>query len=516
MALITNNISGSASDSWRIGITGSVRIANPGAGSFPAMPGADVDFFVSGTVGGKGTTGVSVFGGDTVISGALTVGTGSVTIDSNEIRFLGGVAKITSGSGGLTFFDSGNTGGVTLTTLAAGGGGGDTFFSSVTAGEIFTTGSVVSSGSYTVKDGSGNAKVILPTNGNITGSNLHLTSNGLTTSQTTFNLVNDTATTVNIAGAATAITLGFASSNVVLPGNLTVQGTTTTVATTNLLVKDPVIVMASGSTGPNAEGGLAIFSGSSSGNDLVLGRVANNTWGVGTLDTQNGTVTSVSSMALSNMRAATFQVGDALSALTKSGTALLLSGSGDVVLSGSQVISQVANQFLLKTTNAELVLFQSSSGGPYTNIANITARGGNVFAIQSDGVNSKSIFGKTGGQGFAAIYSGSQGSNNNVAFFASEGSGVDTAVAGTEVHFVANSTLVGTVTSTALLPGADVTYNLGSPSFRWANIYTGDLHLRNDRGDYTLIEEEDFLTIRYNKTGKRYKFLLEPVPELDE
>ena len=51
---------------------------------------------------------------------------------------------------------------------------------------------------------------------------------------------------------------------------------------------------------------------------------------------------------------------------------------------------------------------------------------------------------------------------------------------------------------------------------RFANIYTGDLHLRNERGDYTLIEEEDCLTIRFNKTGKRYKFLLERAPEYDE
>jgi hypothetical protein len=67
-----------------------------------------------------------------------------------------------------------------------------------------------------------------------------------------------------------------------------------------------------------------------------------------------------------------------------------------------------------------------------------------------------------------------------------------------------------------VLPSADVTYSLGSVTNRWANIYTGDLHLKNERGDYTLIEEEDFLTIRFNKTGKRYKFMLESVPELDE
>lgn len=67
-----------------------------------------------------------------------------------------------------------------------------------------------------------------------------------------------------------------------------------------------------------------------------------------------------------------------------------------------------------------------------------------------------------------------------------------------------------------LLPNADVTYNLGSAEKRWANIYTGDLHLRNERGDYTLIEEPDFLTVRFNKSGKRYKFVLEAVPEFDE
>ena len=70
--------------------------------------------------------------------------------------------------------------------------------------------------------------------------------------------------------------------------------------------------------------------------------------------------------------------------------------------------------------------------------------------------------------------------------------------------------------NSSILPAADVTHTLGSSDFRWAHIYTGDLHLRNERGDYTLIEEPDFLSIRFNKNGKRYKFLLERVPELDE
>lgn len=58
-------------------------------------------------------------------------------------------------------------------------------------------------------------------------------------------------------------------------------------------------------------------------------------------------------------------------------------------------------------------------------------------------------------------------------------------------------------------PVADNTYDLGTSSFRWANVYTGDLHLKNDRGDYTIIEEEDALTLRNNKTGKVYNFVLQ-------
>jgi hypothetical protein len=42
-------------------------------------------------------------------------------------------------------------------------------------------------------------------------------------------------------------------------------------------------------------------------------------------------------------------------------------------------------------------------------------------------------------------------------------------------------------------------------------MYTGDLHLRNERGDWTIIEESDFLTITNNKNGKRYKFVLEEI-----
>lgn len=98
-----------------------------------------------------------------------------------------------------------------------------------------------------------NAKIILANPSaaqTISGQNLTISAdlavNGgdLTTTATTFNLLNATATTVNIAGAATALSLGAATgtatiknASVVLDGDLQVKGgdVTTTATTFNLL-----------------------------------------------------------------------------------------------------------------------------------------------------------------------------------------------------------------------------------------------------------------------------------------
>jgi hypothetical protein len=70
---------------------------------------------------------------------------------------------------------------------------------------------------------------------------------------------------------------------------------------------------------------------------------------------------------------------------------------------------------------------------------------------------------------------------------------------------------VNSLLASNIIPDGDRTRNLGSPASRFANIYTGDLHLRNDRGDWTIVEEEDFLCVVNNKTGKRYKMMLQPL-----
>ena len=85
----------------------------------------------------------------------------------------------------------------------------------------------------------------------------------ITTGSTTFALVNTTATTVNFAGAATALSIGAATgtttinNNTVVTGNLTVNGTTTTVNSTTVTVDDILIELGAVTTPTNitAEGG---------------------------------------------------------------------------------------------------------------------------------------------------------------------------------------------------------------------------------------------------------------------
>tara|TARA_B100001123_G_C15025297_1_gene913151 strand:+ start:143 stop:460 length:318 start_codon:yes stop_codon:yes gene_type:complete len=83
--------------------------------------------------------------------------------------------------------------------------------------------------------------------------------------------------------------------------------------------------------------------------------------------------------------------------------------------------------------------------------------------------------------------------------------------AGTPVLTTADNGTEITNISATVNPLTDNAIDLGSTAKRWRNIYTTDLHLNNDRGDWTIIEEEEYLSIRNNKNGKMYKFVLEEV-----
>ena len=77
---------------------------------------------------------------------------------------------------------------------------------------------------------------------------------------------------------------------------------------------------------------------------------------------------------------------------------------------------------------------------------------------------------------------------------------------------VCNSTLtLNSDITSSVIPSTDNAEDLGSATKRWRNVYTTDLHLNNDKGDWTVIEEEDYLTLRNNKTDKVYKLVMEEI-----
>ena len=69
----------------------------------------------------------------------------------------------------------------------------------------------------------------------------------------------------------------------------------------------------------------------------------------------------------------------------------------------------------------------------------------------------------------------------------------------------------GVVLSGSLIPGVDNSIDLGATDHRFRNIFTADLNLRNERGNWTLIEENEFISFRNNDTGKRYRMLMEEI-----
>ena len=87
-------------------------------------------------------------------------------------------------------------------------------------------------------------------------------------------------------------------------------------------------------------------------------------------------------------------------------------------------------------------------------------------------------------------------------------------------------TITATLTARQITPQADSTYDLGTNSVRWANVYaddvrTGDLHLSNEHrggntidgswGHYQIQEGEDDLFIMNKRSGKKFRFVLEQV-----
>ena len=89
------------------------------------------------------------------------------------------------------------------------------------------------------------------------------------------------------------------------------------------------------------------------------------------------------------------------------------------------------------------------------------------------------------------------------------------------MYFFTAATNRMNITSAGLTPSADNTYNLGSSSYRWANLHVADMQLSNvdtggnevdgTEGSWSVQEGEDDIYLINRKNGKRFKIKLEEV-----
>jgi hypothetical protein len=65
----------------------------------------------------------------------------------------------------------------------------------------------------------------------------------------------------------------------------------------------------------------------------------------------------------------------------------------------------------------------------------------------------------------------------------------------------------------ALGSGENKYSNVHTDVLTTVNMLTGDLHLRNERGDWTIFEEKSSLVVQNNITGERFKLVMEKIED---
>ena len=509
------------------GASGAVTIAASGGGGSPGGSNTQIQYNADGAFDGKSTL--------TFASGTDTLSVTNASITSLTASFVTSSGDYLIGGNVTVAGDVAVNGGDLTTTLATA-----TLFNTnattVTIAGGATSGTTVgnATGGVTL-NGTATVTGDLAVNG--------ATSADITTTTTTATLFNTNATTLNVGQAATTVSIGSTSGDTTIRNNLTVKGdlfisgTTTTIDSTIVEIQDPVIGLGFASGSIAAAAGDRGFIGgiTGAGNNVALIWSQNS----GTFAaTRTATAPGSSPVVLSTLlpiRAARLEVNGAVAYITSSDTQTLelngASGAGVkfTVGSGTEFARFIDNGAIAEfgaVANKQLNLSGSQ--------VNLNA-GSNGVLFQKDGTAFAQITGNSATLAItpqatfvtaSIVNSVAQLINfGGAATLINVGNPGGLVTFANAVNVNGNATfgnansdrvLFNAYVTSSILPSNDSAFDLGSPGLRWQNVYTGDLHLRNDRGDYTLIEEEDFLSIRFNKTGKRYKFLLEAVPALDE
>lgn len=337
--------------------------------------------------GGLGMTGNAFVGGNLTVSGAINFnsslsitgddavitlspgGTGTVSIQPNGVLTLGTLTKQTTLVGNLSatanqqtinFSPTGTNSAITLNSA------GTLTLGAAAVGGISVTSDITSTGDIAVNGGD------------------------ITTTAATFNLVDTTATTVNFARAGTAITIGANAvgtttirHNLTVTGDLTVNGTNSTIAATSVTIADNAIQLAQRAvpTDAVADGGGIILKGTT--DHSILWDVANANW----TSTEHLNIATGKSFKINNVSvldATTLGANVVSSSLTSVGT--LSSGTWNAnVIAGQYGGTGVANTGRTITLGGNL----TTSGAfattiTVTNTTNVTLPTGGTLVGSND------------------------------------------------------------------------------------------------------------------------------------
>jgi len=294
--IVTGNLTVNGTTTTVTTETGTSFVASNGLVSTSSYSGSYSDGIIVDYVSGNGRISVGTADGITFYNGTDVARTSLLALTSNgNVTFSGSTLSSTSTT--VNAFNS------TATTLNI-GGAATTLNLGVTGGTTTINGHVSLEG--TISTGAtGTGAVVFATTPTL---NTPSISTGITTSSTTFNLVNATSTTVNFAGAATAVNIGASTggtnslggittiNNVLsLPNALTTSALSinTTALTFNVFNTNATTVNAFGAATTIYEGaaGVVKYVGQSTGN-TTLSLLGNGASGTATLTTNVTTGTA--------------------------------------------------------------------------------------------------------------------------------------------------------------------------------------------------------------------------------